>query len=131
MAAARHAGITARVHLKVDTGLERAGAYAADFTALLDAAVAAAREGTVRVVGVWSHLACADEPGHPSIRAQQLVFEAAVAEAARTRLRARGPTPSQFGCDSDRSEHYDLVRTGIAIYGLSPVPRSVTPRHTG
>jgi len=123
VAAARHTGITARVHLKVDTGLGRAGAYAADFTALLDAAVAAAREGTVRVVGVWSHLACADEPGHPSIRAQQLVFEAAVAEAARAgcELEVRHLANSAATV-TDPSLHYDLVRTGIAIYGLSPVP---------
>ena len=124
VAAARHTGRTARIHLKVDSGLGRAGAYAAGFTALLDAAVAAAREGTVQVVGVWSHLACADEPGHPSIRAQQRVFEEAVAETVRAgcELEVRHLANSAATL-TDPSLHYDLVRTGIAAYGLSPVPQ--------
>jgi alanine racemase len=123
VAAARHTGRTARIHLKVDSGLGRAGASAAGFTALLDAAVAAVREGTVRVVGVWSHLACADEPGHPSIRHQQLAFEAAVAEAERAgcELEVRHLANSA-AVVTDPSLHYDLVRAGIAVYGLSPVP---------
>lgn len=122
-AAARHTGRTARVHLKVDSGLGRAGAYAAGFTDLLDAVVRAAREGTVQVVGVWSHLACADEPGHPSIRLQQAVFEAAVAEAERAgcSLEVRHLANSAATL-TDPSLHYDLVRVGIAGYGLSPGP---------
>lgn len=123
-AAARHTGRTARVHLKVDSGLGRAGAYAAGFTQLLAAATRQARAGTVRVVGVWSHLACADEPGHPSIRHQQEVFEAAVAETERAGfdLEVRHLANSAATL-TDPSLHYDLVRVGIAAYGLSPVPQ--------
>ena len=123
VAAARHTGRTARIHLKVDSGMGRAGASAAGFTALLDASVAAAREGTVQIVGVWSHLACADEPGHPSIRAQQRVFEEAVAETVRAgcELEVRHLANSAATL-TDPSLHYDLVRAGIAVYGLSPVP---------
>jgi len=122
-AAARHTGRTARVHLKVDSGLGRAGAYAAGFTELLGAAARATKEGTLQVVGVWSHLACADEPGHPSIRRQQAVFDAAVAEAERAgwSLEVRHLANSAATL-TDPSLHYDLVRVGIAGYGLSPGP---------
>ena len=123
-AAARNTGRTARVHLKVDSGLGRNGAFGADFTDLLHAARALEAEGVLTVVGVWSHLACADEPGHPSVGRQQEVFEAAVreVEAAGCRPEARHLANSAATL-TDPSTHYDLVRTGIAVYGLSPVPR--------
>src|SRR5699024_11968492 len=60
-AAARATGITARVHLKVDTGLGRGGAFLQDWTAILTDAVRLPSEGVLSVVGVWSHLAPADD----------------------------------------------------------------------
>ena len=80
---------TARLHLKVDTGLGRAGAPRADWPDLLAAARAAEAEGTVEVVGVWSHLAHADAPAHPTIDAQVRAFDEAVAVG-----RGRGPPPA-------------------------------------
>ncbi len=131
-AAARDTGRRARVHLKVDSGLGRAGAYAAGFTELLAAAGRAARDRRLEVVGVWSHLACADEPGHPSIRRQQEVFEAAVAEAERAgfapEVRHLANSPATL---TDPSLHYDLVRVGLAAYGLSSVPQLGDPAAYG
>src|SRR6478735_2752195 len=77
-AAARSTGTVARVHLKIDTGLGRGGSPKADWPGLLAAARTAAAEGTVEVVGIWSHLAHADAPAHPTIDAQVLAFEDAV-----------------------------------------------------
>lgn len=82
-AAARAAGRTARVQLKADTGLGRNGCQPADWEELVGAAVAAQAEGTVRVTGVWSHFACADEPGHPSIRLQLGAFRDMLAYAEK------------------------------------------------
>src|SRR4051812_20745944 len=76
--AAVRAGRTARLHLKADTGLSRNGATAGDWPAVVDAALRAQAEGHVNVVGLWSHMACADEPGHPSIASQLKVFAEAV-----------------------------------------------------
>ena len=76
--AARATGRTARVHLKADTGLGRNGAYGQDFLDLVAAARLHEAEGAVRVVGVWSHFAYADEPDHPTVRRQREVFEEAV-----------------------------------------------------
>ncbi len=122
-AAARSTGRTARVHLKVDSGLGRNGAFGADFTDLLESARSLEAEGAVSVVGVWSHLACADEPGHPSVRRQQAVFEAALraTEAVGFRPEVRHLANSAATL-TDPSTHYDLVRAGITAYGLSPVP---------
>jgi alanine racemase len=123
-AAARDLGTTARVHLKVDTGLGRNGAFGAGFTDLVAAARRLEAEGVVRVVGVWSHLACADEPGHPSVERQRAVFTAAVreAEAAGCRLEVRHLANSAATLTAPQT-HFDLVRPGIAAYGISPVPQ--------
>ncbi len=71
----------ARVQLKVDTGLSRNGAVAAEVPALAAALSTAVRAGEIEFTGLWSHLACADEPGHPANDAQLQAFEAATTAA--------------------------------------------------
>jgi alanine racemase len=124
VAAARATGRTARVHLKADTGLGRNGAYGQDFLDLVAAARLHEAEGAIRVVGVWSHFAYADEPEHPTVRRQREVFEEAVraAEAAGCELEVRHLANSAATL-TNSSVHYDLVRPGIAVYGLTPVPQ--------
>ncbi len=121
--AAASRGTTARVHLKADTGLGRGGAQPRDWPALVDAALSAQADGTVSVVGLWSHLACADEPGHPSISRQLDAFAEALAFAERVGLRpeVRHLTNSA-GTLTLPDAHYNLVRPGLAVYGLSPLP---------
>jgi len=89
--AAQRAGRPARLHLKVDTGLSRGGASAYDWPTAVDAALAAQASGYVEIVGLWSHLACADEPGHPSIGRQIAAFQEAIdyAEKAGARPEVR------------------------------------------
>jgi len=130
--AARATGRTARVHLKADTGLGRNGAYGQDFLDLVAAARLHEAEGAVRVVGVWSHFAYADEPDHPTVRRQREVFEEAVraAEAAGCELEVRHLANSAATV-TNPSVHYDLVRPGIATYGLSPVPQLGGPQAYG
>ncbi|MEV6909858.1 alanine racemase [Amycolatopsis sp. NPDC051071] len=108
-----------RVHLKIDTGLSRNGCPPAEWPALVKAAAA---EPLVEVVAIWSHLACADEPGHPSIDAQAKRFGEAYDLA-----RAAGLNPMRHLANSAAvltlpDLHFDVVRPGIAIYGLNPVP---------
>lgn len=111
-------GRTARVHLKVDTGLTRNGAQPADWPGL----VAAAADADVEVVAVWSHLALADDPGHPVIDEQVRRFEAAHAVAVAAGLRPLRHLANSAATLTRPDLHYDLVRPGIAVYGLSPVP---------
>ena len=82
-AAARELGTTARVHLKIDTGLSRNGSYVADWPELVVAAAKAQAGGEVEAVGVWSHFAYADEPGHPTIARQIDRFREALDVAER------------------------------------------------
>ncbi len=131
-AAARACGRTARVQLKVDTGLGRSGCQPVDWPELVAAARAAEAEGAIRVTGVWSHFACADEPGHPSIDAQLAVFADADAVARRAGLdpevRHHANTPALLSLPH---AHFDLVRAGIGIYGVSPSPEMGAPEDFG
>ncbi|HEY2671491.1 MAG TPA: alanine racemase [Rugosimonospora sp.] len=122
IAAGRLAEQSARVHLKIDTGLNRGGAKPAEWVALVEAAAKAQADGHLDVVGVWSHLACADVVGHSSIDAQLAEYHDALEVAARAGLRPRYRHLANSAATLTRPDtHFDLVRTGIAVYGLSPV----------
>ncbi len=131
-AAARETGTTARLHLKVDTGLSRGGAALADWTDVVDAARKAESDGAVQVVGLWSHFAYADAPGHPTIARQAALFRDAVdlAEGAGVRPEVRHLANSAATLTAPE-HHFDLVRPGIAVYGLSPVPEVGGPESFG
>lgn len=132
VAAARECGRTARVQLKADTGLGRNGCPPEEWPELIAAARAAEAEGTVKVTGLWSHFACADEPGHPSIAAQLEVFRALLAQAEevglRPEVRHMANSPATLTLPES---HFDLVRTGIAVYGISPSPEVGHPGDFG
>ncbi len=132
VAAARRTGRTARVHLKVDTGLGRNGLTPADLPGVLDAALRAQAEGAVHVTGVWSHFALADEPEHPTERRQAEVFADVVrlVEGAGATLEVRHLANSAATL-TNPAVHYDLVRPGLAVYGLSPVPQLGGPQAYG
>ncbi|MER5658474.1 alanine racemase [Streptomyces sp. NPDC002131] len=131
-AAAEAVGAPARVQLKADTGLGRGGCQPADWPELVAAALAAEARGLLTVTGLWSHLACADEPGHPSIQAQLTLFREMVAHAeqqgVRPEVRHIANSPATLTLPES---HFDLVRTGIAVYGISPSPEVGTPGDFG
>ncbi|MCF3964420.1 alanine racemase, partial [Streptomyces fuscigenes] len=131
-AAARATGRTARVQLKADTGLGRNGCQPADWPALVGAALAAQDAGEVRVTGLWSHFACADEPGHPSITAQLDLFHEMLAHAEKEGVEpeVRHIANSAAALTLPES-HFDLVRAGIATYGISPSPEIGAPGDFG
>ncbi|MEV7088991.1 alanine racemase [Streptomyces sp. NPDC093085] len=131
-AAARAAGRAARIQLKADTGLGRNGCQPADWPELVSAALAAEAAGEVRITGLWSHFACADEPGHPSIAGQLDVFRQMVtyAEKAGVEPEVRHIANSPAALTLPES-HFDLVRTGIALYGISPSPEIGVPEDFG
>jgi alanine racemase len=128
VAAAQAAGRRARVHLKVDSGMSRGGATAADWPGLVDAALAAEAAGQLSITGLWSHLACADLPGHPSVTAQVAAFGDAVELAekagARPEVRHLANTPATLTLPQT---WFDLVRPGGGLYGLSTLPGGAAP----
>ena len=121
--AADRLGIQARLHLEADTGLSRGGATPADWPGVVQAALDAQARGSVRVTGLWSHFACADVPGHPSVAAQLATFADAVAFAEKAgvtpEVRHIANTAAALTVPEAR---LDLVRFGGAVYGLSTLP---------
>lgn len=119
--AAEEAAQPARVHLKIDTGLGRNGSTPAEWELLLGRAASYQEEGLMRVVGVFSHLAVADEPERPETDDQLEAFNQAVAlaEDAGFDLEVRhiANTPAIL---TRPDAHYDMVRLGLGLYGLSP-----------
>ena len=122
-AAAGRAGRPARLHLKADTGMSRGGATAADWPGVVAAALRAEADGRARIVGIWSHMACADMPGHPSIQAQLAAFRVAVELAekagARPEVRHLANTPATVTLPEAR---FDMIRPGGGIFGLCTLP---------
>ena len=122
VAAARATGRTARLHLFADTGLSREGATPDDWPGLVAAAARAHADGEVAVVGLWSHMAYADAPTHPTIGAQVRVFEEAVAIARGAGLTdARLHLANSAATIALPETWYDFVRPGVALYGLDPL----------
>jgi len=112
------AGRPVDVHLKVDTGMARLGVTLRDLDALLDR-VAALPE--IRIAGVMTHLSSADtDPERTAVQLQRF-------EGALSTIRERGHRPAVVHAANSAATlgvpaaGYDLVRPGIAIYGVSPV----------
>ena len=134
-AAARAVGRPARVHVKIDTGMSRAGSTLADLPALASALRMAADDGLVDIVGAWSHMSRADDPseaGNASTASHVRIFEeglAILADAGVTpRIRHLSATS---GILWHPEAHYDMVRAGIGLYGLSPDPAVATAEQLG
>ncbi len=122
LAAVAMSGRPARVQLKVDTGLSRNGVTEPELPALCAELAAAVGAGQVRFTGLWSHLACADDPADPATDVQLAAFVRAT-EAVRS---AGLDVPMRHLANSAAAltrpdTHFDLVRAGIALYGYSPV----------
>ncbi len=118
----------ARVQLKVDTGLSRGGASRAVWEPFFAAAAAHEAAGRIRVSGIWSHFAASDEPAHPSNDVQEAAFREALGLAEAAGLDPEVTHLANSAAAILRpSSHFDLVRCGIAAYGLDPAP-GATPR---
>ena len=109
---------TLLVHLKLDTGMSRLGMpwqEAIQFVQLVQGLP------YLKIASVYSHLATADSPDPTVMKLQHQRFEDAIAQ-----LRSAGITPPRLHLANsaatltDPALHYDLVRVGLALYGLYP-----------
>ena len=121
-ATAEATGRKAVVHLKVDTGMERIGVHSENAGAFIEAAVASP---WCSVKGIYSHLACADDPTSPMTAEQRERFLDACAHFDRL----GAPMPVRHLANSGGVLHFpdtwlDMVRPGIALYGVLPDPAS-------
>ena len=115
---AKRLGVIGKVHLKVDTGMHRVGAPVANAMARVEQIIALP---SLRLEGVFTHFATADLPNHDETAKQQRRFDDFVAELERKELRPKYVHTSNSAAVL-RNLHAtnDLVRVGIAIYGIAP-----------
>jgi len=106
------------VHLNLDTGMSRLGTNwqnALEFVSLVN------KLPNLEIAGIYSHFATADDRDPTIMNLQNQRFQAAIAE-----IKAQGINPNLLHIANsaatlqDPSLHYDLVRVGLAIYGLYP-----------
>jgi alanine racemase len=119
-AAAEALGRRATIHLKIDTGMERIGVHSYNAGPFIEAALASKH---CVVKGVYSHLACADDPAS-SMTLQQLER---FLDACAHFDRVGAPMPIRHLANSGGVLHFpdthlDMVRPGIALYGVLPDP---------
>lgn len=117
---ARDMGRRAVVHLKIDTGMQRIGVHAWSSRPFIEAAVASR---DVELAGIFSHLACSDEPDSPMTGLQLERFAEACAHFDRLGV----PVPPRHIANSGGVLHFpearlDMVRPGILLYGVLPGP---------
>ncbi|MDI3314713.1 MAG: alanine racemase [Mycobacterium sp.] len=121
--AVRRTGQPATVTVKVDTGLNRNGVGADQFPQLLTALRRAAGDDAIRLRGIMSHLVYADNPDHPTNEAQAQRFREMLSQADSQGVRFEVAHLANSSATLTRPDMaFDLVRPGIAIYGLSPIP---------
>ena len=119
-AAAAARGRRLRYHLKIDTGLNRLGFRFDNLERTLPELFSHAN---LDLAAVYTHFATADQPGHPLFDAQRRRFD----EAIRCVQRLGAHRPSRHAANSaamlrDPRTWYELVRPGVALYGVAPFP---------
>ncbi|WP_297564935.1 alanine racemase [uncultured Arcanobacterium sp.] len=127
IAAAEKLNIAARVHIEVDTGMARSGFLLEEFRQVVPKLVEYRRRGLLEMVGLWSHLARADELSSPTTDQQVAIFEEArqVLESAGLEVQFCHLAASA-GLLWHPETRYSMVRLGAMLYGLSPNPELAT-----
>jgi alanine racemase len=121
--ATQSTGRTATVTVKVDTGLNRNGVSAADYPDVLQALQRGMADGAIRLRGIMSHLVSGDEPDDPINDIQAERFTDMIMEAKRRGIDFEVAHLSNSPSAMTRPDlGFDMVRPGIAVYGLSPIP---------
>jgi alanine racemase len=122
--AVRRTGRTATVTVKVDTGLNRNGVAPALYPAMLTALRHAVAEDAIRLRGLMSHMVYADQPDNPINDVQAQRFSEMLGQARDQGLQFEIAHLSNSSATMSRPDlAFDMVRPGIAVYGLSPVPQ--------
>jgi alanine racemase len=117
-ARARAQGRPARVHVKLDSGMGRLGNRDPD--AVVAIARACAEDPHLELAGVWTHFATADEPDSDFFDKQLGRFAEVAAKVRGEHPKAIAHAANSAAVFRDRAAHFDMVRCGVAVYGLDP-----------
>jgi alanine racemase len=125
-AGAAELGGPVRVHVKLDTGMGRLGTK--DLRVALSLCDSIASDAALELVGVMTHFATADEPGDAHFGEQLRAFDAFTARVREAHPDVTAHAANSAAAFRDPASHFDMVRCGIAVYGLDPFQESAAVR---
>ena len=118
--AASLTGKTARIHLEIDTGMSRGGVLS-EWDQLIKSVLVGVNLKLLKVIGIWSHFARADEPAELMNQEQLSLFEEKVNQAKTAGIDAQFiHIANSAALFTNKSTHKNIIRSGIALFGLSP-----------
>ena len=118
--AASLTGKVARIHLEIDTGMSRGGVLS-EWDQLIKSVLAGVNLKQLKVIGIWSHFARADEPDELMNQEQLSLFEEKVNQAKAAGIDAQFiHIANSAALFTNKSSHKNIIRSGIALFGLSP-----------
>ena len=123
--AASLTGKTARIHLEIDTGMSRGGVLS-EWDQLIKSVLAGVDLKQLKVIGIWSHFARADEPDELMNQEQLSLFEEKVNQAKAAGIDAQFiHIANSAALFTNKSAHKNIIRSGIALFGLSPDVKTI------
>jgi alanine racemase len=123
--AATLTGKTARIHLEIDTGMSRGGVLSG-WDQLIKSVLAGVNLKQLKVIGIWSHFARADEPDELMNQEQLSLFEEKVNQAKAAGVDAQFVhIANSAALFTNKSAHKNIIRSGIALFGLSPDVKNI------
>ena len=118
-------GKTARIHLEIDTGMSRGGVLS-EWDQLIKSVLAGVNLKQLKVIGIWSHFARADEPDEFMNQEQLSLFEEKVNQAKAAGIDAQFiHIANSAALFTNKSAHKNIIRSGIALFGLSPDVKTI------
>lgn len=118
--AASLTGKAARIHLEIDTGMSRGGVLS-EWDQLIKSVLVGVNLKLLKVIGIWSHFARADEPDELMNQEQLSLFEEKVNQAKAAGIDAQFiHIANSAALFTNKSTHKNIIRSGIALFGLSP-----------
>ena len=118
--AASLTGKTARIHLEIDTGMSRGGVLS-EWDQLIKSVLVGVNLKQLKVIGIWSHFARADEPDELMNQEQLSLFKEKVNQAKAAGIDAQFiHIANSAALFTNKSTHKNIIRSGIALFGLSP-----------
>ena len=110
------------IHLKIDTGMNRLGISRKDLSEALEILLG---HPWISLVGVMSHLSAGEQPYSELSLAQKKAFASALEEIRRLGFKPRFfHLANSAALIQDPQTHYNLVRPGLALYGVYPCPEA-------
>ena len=123
--AASLTGKAARIHLEIDTGMSRGGVLS-EWDQLIKSVLVGVNLKQLKVIGIWSHFARADEPDELMNHEQLSLFEQRVNQAKAAGIDAQFiHIANSAALFTNKSSHKNIIRSGIALFGLSPDVKTI------